>query len=113
MPDSTLTEASDAALSRLDHARRRMEAALLASAHFLEEPFTNAPETNPWERSVKPAMYALREAIAAVKADSGAAYAAGREAAAQAIEAGVRAADAHPIRAGALMQAAQIARGDQ
>ena len=65
-----------AALARLDEARRRLDAALIASAHLLEKPFTNAPETSPWERSVKPAMYALRRAVAAVRADVDAAYAA-------------------------------------
>jgi hypothetical protein len=124
-----------AAWDRLNEAGRRLDAALIASAHLLDTPFTNAPETSPWERSVKPAMYALREAIVAAKTavlrdaeiarrrmiacrrDERDAYeageAAGREAAAQAIEAYLRENDDGGREAAGLETAARIARGGQ
>jgi hypothetical protein len=57
-------EAAEASLRRARNANRRLTAALIASAHLLDVPFTNAPELSPWTRSVKPAMAALKAALA-------------------------------------------------
>lgn len=48
-----------AAVARAREANRRLRAALIASAHLLDVPYTNAPDQTPWTRSIKPAMHTL------------------------------------------------------
>jgi hypothetical protein len=52
-------------LTRVRLARRRLNSALIASAHLLDVPFSNRPDQSPWSWSVKPALSALGRALAA------------------------------------------------
>lgn len=45
------------------NAARRLTAVLVASAHLLDKPFTNAPGLSPWSRGVSPALANLRAAL--------------------------------------------------
>lgn len=55
---------SDVGTPVLD-AKRRLYAHIIASAHRLDQPFTNAPQQSPWTQ-LKRAMAALDEALIAV-----------------------------------------------
>lgn len=52
-----------ATLDRVRSAKSRLFAALIASSHLLGKPYTNAPATSPWKRSIAPRMAALDEAL--------------------------------------------------
>ncbi len=54
---------AEAALARARTAQRRLSAKLIASAHLLDVPYSNAPELTPWSRSIRPAMADLRAAL--------------------------------------------------
>lgn len=56
-------ERLQATLANARGANRRLRAALIASAHLLDVPYSNAPNLTPWERSIKPAMHALKAAL--------------------------------------------------
>ena len=56
-------EKAEASLARAREANRRLTAKLIASAHLLDIPYSNAPELTPWSRSIKPAMADLRAAL--------------------------------------------------
>lgn len=51
-----------AAAVRIREARRRLSSRLIASAHLLDVPFTDAPDHSPWT-GVKAALYALDAAV--------------------------------------------------
>lgn len=61
---------SDEQIKHLRDAHRRVRSTLIANADLLSAPFTDAPDKNPWDTFVRPAM---RELQGAVKAVTGAA----------------------------------------
>jgi len=59
----SLADRLEATIGRAQEANRRLRAALIASAHLLDVPYTNAPDLTPWTRSIKPAMHVLKAAL--------------------------------------------------
>ena len=60
--DARATEL-EATLAATRKATQRLSSVLVASAHLLDKPFTNAPELSPWTRGVSPALNGLRSAL--------------------------------------------------
>jgi hypothetical protein len=56
-----------AAFSMVEWARNRLFGSLIASAHMLDVPFSDAPDLSPWSRSVKPKMTSLGDHLRAVR----------------------------------------------
>lgn len=63
VPDAEATTGAEVRLHTVQSAKRRLYARIIASAHLLDVPFSNAAELSPWAL-LKRDMAALDEAIA-------------------------------------------------
>lgn len=59
---------TDPRVKNLRDAQRRLRSALVANADRLDKPFTDAPDKNPWDTFVRPAMRGLEAAVDAIAA---------------------------------------------
>jgi hypothetical protein len=56
-------------VAEVQRAKRRLYARIIASAHLLDQPFSNAPDQSPWTH-IKADMAALDRALADVGSTS-------------------------------------------